>query len=298
MSTPVPALRVIITLCLVVLALSLFVSAASAHGVTVDGNPADWVGKPPTANGYDPASGEWIWRAASPGEAIQELRVTGDGNYAYLLVRLADLRANTGDGAPLVQIAVDTDRQPNSGASVFAGLTSTRLMPSVATWERLVHTSLGKNQARPAVLDTNFNDVGSNDNLAILSPMHKTIEMRVRWSDLAVRPPTVLRLTVAAFNADRHDDVLPEGAPALGVVAVGDGPGIVGNRVAAYMDINFLPDGSAAAPPAPLRVGEWNVPLPPLLREPLIYAAAIGIVLVVIGILLKLRGRPRSYWWG
>ncbi|MFN8484168.1 MAG: hypothetical protein U0768_14115 [Anaerolineae bacterium] len=282
---------------LLLLALCLAPRAADAHGVTVDGNPADWVGKPPTT-GYDPASGEWIWRAASSKDAIQEMRATGDANYLYVLVRLAELRANTGDGAPQVQIAVDTDRQPNSGASVFAGLTSTRLMPSVATWERLVRTSFGKNQARPAVLDANFNDIGAEDNLAILSPTQKTIEMRVRWSDIGVRPPTTLRLTVAAFNADHRDNVYPEGAPALGVVAVGDNPGIVGNRVAAYLDIEFRADGAAAAPLPPVRVGEVNLPLPPLMREPLFYVAIIGILLVVIGILLKWRGRPRSYWWG
>ena len=282
---------------ILLLALGLTPLTAHAHGVTVDGNPADWLAKPPTT-GYDPGSGEWMWRASSPGDAIQEMRVTGDASYLYLLVRLGELHATTGDGAPLVQIAVDTDRQPNSGASVFAGLTSTRLMPSVATWERLIRTSFGKNQARPAVLDTNFNDVGSEDNLAILSPTHKTIEMRVRWSDLGVRPPAVVRFTVAAFTADRRDNVLPEGAPALGVVAVGDAPGIVGNRVAAFVDIDFRADGSAGAPPPPLHLGEWSVPLPPLLREPLVYAAAIGVVLVILGILLKWRGRPRSYWWG
>ena len=297
MSSKCPGLRCLSALIVLLLALWLMPLTAFAHGVTVDGSPADWVGKPPT-NGYDPASGEWLWRAPSSTNAIQEMRVTGDAGYLYLLVRLNELRANTGDGAPLVQVAVDTDRQPNSGASVFAGLTSTRLMPSVATWERLVRTSFGKNQARPAVLDTNFNDVGAEDNLAILSPVHKSIEMRIRWSDLGVRPPAVLRFTVAAFTADHRDNVLPEGAPALGVVAVGDDPGIVGDRVAAYVDINFRADGSAGAPPPPLHVGEWNIPLPPLLREPLIYAAAIGIVLVILVILLKWRGRPRSYWWG
>lgn len=292
-----PRLRGVICL-LLLAALCLLPRAAHAHGVTVDGNPADWVGKPPAASGYDPASGEWIWRAAAPADAIQEMRITGDSAYLYFLVRLADLRANTGDGAPQVQIAVDTDRQPNSGASVFAGLTSTRLMPSVATWERLVRTSFGQNQARPAVLDANFRDVGAEDNLAILSPRHKTIEMRIRWSDLGVRPPTALRLTAAVFNADRRDNVFPEGAPALGVVTVGDGAGIVGNRVNAYVDIEFRADGAAAAPLPPVRVGDVNLPLPPLMREPLFYVAVIGLALVVIGILLKWRGRPRSYWWG
>lgn len=285
-------------ICLLLAALCLVPPAADAHGITVDGNPTDWVGKPPATNGYDPASGEWIWRAASPSDAIQEMRVTGDSTYVYFLVRLADLRANTGDGAPQVQIAVDTDRQPNSGASVFAGLTSTRLMPSVAPWERLVRTSFGQNQARPAVLDANFRDAGSSDNLAILSPLHKAIETRIRWSDLGVRPPTALRLTVAAFNADRRDNVFPEGAPALGVVAVGAEPGIVGNRVNAYVDIEFRADGAASAPLPPVRVGDLNLPLPPLMREPLFYVAVIGIALVIIGILLKWRGRPRSYWWG
>ena len=285
-------------LILVLVATLSVVAVVSAHGVAVDGDPADWTGAPPPGGGYDPVAGEWIWRAADPTAAIQEFRVTADATYVYFLVRLAEVNAARGEGAPLVQIAVDTDRRQDSGQSVFAGLTGSRLAAGPANWERLIRTSFATGRLSPAVLDPNLADVAMSDDIAILSPQRKTVEMRVRWAALGVTPPTTLRLTAALFTADRRENVLPEGGLALAAVTPDGAPSGTLERIASYFDVNFRADGAAIPPPEPLRVAGRDIPLPPLLREPLLYAALAGVLFVLWGIALRLRARPKSWWWG
>lgn len=289
-------LLVWLRLSLLVLTLTaLAVLPARGHGVAVDGDPGDWSGAAPPGGGYDAAAGEWVWRAAEPNAPLQEFRVTADTTYIYCLVRLADIPAARGDGAPLIQIAVDTDLKPDSGQTVFVGFSGTRLAPGVADWERLIRTSFGSGRTTLAVLDTDLNDRASNADFAILSTGTKTVEMRARWEALGVKPATRLRLALALFQADSRDNVRPEGAPAMAVVPAGSGAPA---RITQTVDITFRGDGSAVPPDPPMRVGRWEVVVPPLLREPLLYAALVALVLIVGGIILKLRARPKSYWWG
>ncbi len=270
--------------------------ALRAHGVGVDGDGADWTGTPTAEGGYDAQAGEWGWRAADPAYPLQELRVTGDSLYLYCLVRLADVKTPRGEGAPLLQIAVDTDQTPNSGQTVFPGFTPTRLAAGPANWERLIRTSFGAGRDIPAILDPNLADLATRDDLVILSPQRRTLEMRVRWAALGIAPPTRLRLTAALFTADRRDNVLPEGSPALAFLR--GRPDAPADRLDAYAEVAFRAGGDAVPPPDPLRLGRWEIPLPARLRDPLLYGALLGVLLIVLGVLLKLRGRPKSWWWG
>ncbi len=279
--------------------MSLAVAAgAPAPGAAADGDPADWPGAPPPGGGYDPVAGEWIWRATDTSAPLQEFRVTADETYVYFLVRLAEVKAARGEGAPLVQIAVDTDRRQDSGQSVFAGLTESRLAAGPANWERLIRTSFATGRLSPAVLDPNLTDVAAGDDIAILSPQRKTMEMRVRWAALGVTPPTTLRLTTALFAADRRENVAPEGGLALAAVTPAGARPSTLERITAYFDVNFRADGAAMPPPAPVRIAGRDIPLPLLLREPLLYAVAGGVAFVLLGVWLRLRGRPKSWWWG
>ncbi|MCW5850606.1 MAG: hypothetical protein KIT87_11065 [Anaerolineae bacterium] len=287
--------RVVVIGLLFILALALG-GPLRAHGVGVDGDGADWTGTPTVQGGYDPQAGEWGWRASDPSYLLQEFRVTGDNLYLYCLVKLADVRTARGEGAPLLQIAVDTDQQPNSGQAVFPGFTPTRLAPGPANWERLIRTAFGAGRDIPAILDPNLTDLATRDDLVILSPQRRTVEMRVRWAALGVAPPTRLRLTVALFSADRRDNVLPEGSPALAFVK--GSPGLAADRLDAYAEVAFRAGGDAVPPPEPLRLGRWEIPVPERLRDPLLYGALAGVLLIALGVLLKLRGRPRSWWWG
>lgn len=268
-----------------------------AHGVAVDGDGGDWTGTFTPHGGYAEAAGEWGWRAEDA-NGIQELRATADKSYVYFLVRLADVPTARGDGAPLVQIAVDTDQKPGSGQTVFAGFTRTRLADGPANWERLVRTTFGAGRLSPAVLDANFGDLANKEDIAILVPQRRTLEMRVRWAALGVTPPTTLRLTAVLFTSDARDNVKPEGALALAWVEPTTASPSTPERVAAAFDVYFKANGDAAPPPQPMRVGRWDVPVPQTLREPLLYGAIVGVILVILGALAKLRSRPKSWWWG
>lgn len=281
---------------LMALALTMLnIALVFAHGVAVDGDPGDWSGVAPPGGGYDAAAGEWLWRATGPAAPIQEFRVTADTTYIYFLVRLATVEASRGDGAPLLQIAVDTDLKPLSGQTVFVGFSGTRLTPGVADWERLIRTSFGAGRTTLAVLDTDLADRASNADFAILATGPKTVEMRVRWEVLGVKPATRLRLAVALFQADGRDNVRPEGGMAVAVLPPPPG---AAERVPGVIDVTFRANGDAIAPDPPVRIGRWEVSIPPILRDPLLYAVLLALVLIMAGIILKLRSRPKSYWWG
>lgn len=270
---------------------------AYAHSVAVDGDAGDWTGRFPPGGGYDAEIGEWGWRSTDP-SPLQEFRVTADERYVYFLVQLAEVKTGRGEGAPLLQIAVDTDRQPASGQTVFYGFSGSRLADGPHRWERLIRTSFGSGRFSPAVLDANFTDLSTSEDLAILMPQRGTVEMRVRWAALGVTPPATLRFTTALFTADARDNVLPEGATALAVVMPGDVSSKTHERIDAYADVAFRANGQASPPPLPVRIGRWDVNVPPPLREPMLYGAGAGLVLIALGILSKLRGRPKSWWWG
>ena len=288
--------RVAVIGLVVVLTLVIVAAPSAAHGVGVDGDGADWIGTPTAQGGYDTQAGEWGWRANDPAYPLQEFRVTGDSVYLYCLVKLAEVRTARGEGAPLLQVAVDTDQQPGSGQTVFPGFTPTRLAPGAANWERLIRTAFGASRTSPAILDANLTDLAMRDDLAILSPPRRTLEMRVRWAALGVAPPTRLRLTAALFTADPRDNVLPEGSAALAFAR--GSPGAAADRLDAYAEVSFRAGGDAFPPPEPLRLGRWEIVLPARLRDPLLYGALAGVLLIALGVLLKLRGRPRSWWWG
>lgn len=276
--------------------LCLVAPPAQAHGIAVDGDAMDWTGVVVVGGDYDTQAGEWGWRPADSAYPLQEFRVTADSSYVYFLVRFAEVRATRGEGAPLLQIAMDTDQQPNSGKDVFAGFSRSRLAAN-ATWERLIRTSFGAGRLTPGILDGNFTDLATNEDLMILNPTKRTLEMRIRWAALAVAPPTTLRFTVALFTADRRDNVAPEGSAAEAVLIPTGRPSPT-DRLDVAFDVAFRANGDALPPPAPVRIGPWSLPIPLALRNPMLYAAVAGVLLIVIGILLKLRGRPRSWWWG
>jgi len=131
---------------------------ALAHTITVDGNPSDWTGTPPSSvNTYTVSNGEWIWRDAGGDERIDftgftspdkrvdlvEFRVTSDDNYLYFLIKLNDVSSVYigDDGAPFIAITIDTDQQPNSGEVWFTGESETKVN-SNAAWEYQVVVNL------------------------------------------------------------------------------------------------------------------------------------------------------------
>lgn len=253
---------------------------ALAHPVTVDGALTEWmtdVPLPPANNGHVMRNvayeGEFIWNDAQGDERtdfanpdtrvdIVEMRVTGDASNLYFLFRMRDIDQATGNGAPMVQIAVDTDRVPGSGEVWFGGFADTRVNSSAA-WERLITTRFGSGNSDLRVWDTGWN--ASYVGTAVISDAAETIEGAIPWSALGFSaPPTLpLRFTVATFRANTSDNTWDIGGSgtsnALDAVTTQSGNtwGEVQDGVVDYyFDIYFERDGD---PTSPLQVSEAYV---------------------------------------
>jgi len=213
---------------------------ALAHTVTVDGNPSDWTGTPPSeVNTYTVSDYEWIWRDAGGDERtdfanpdprvdLVEFRVTSDENYLYFLIRLNDTSGvNIGDdGAPFIAITIDTDQQPNSGEVWFAGDSDTQVN-SNAAWEYQIVVNLADSRysrqglritSHPLnestnnwgaifqLIDKNWNHVyvqGDDGTKGLLAVdlNYNAIEIRINWSLIGIGDPTGATLRFEVITA-------------------------------------------------------------------------------------------------
>ena len=255
---------------------------ALAHPVTVDGALTEWsMAQPITVNlahiGRNSAQeGEYIWRDR-PGDErtdfvnpdprvdLVQFRITADENYLYFLAVMSDIDQTSGDGAPMVQIAVDVDRVSDSGQTWFGGWADTRVNSSAA-WEYLITTRFGSGNSDLRVWDTNWN--ASFVGTAVISDAAETIEGAIPWSALGLSaPPTLpLRFTVATFRATTSDDtwdidgasdaldaVTNYGSPAPATRLQNTWAEVSDGVVDYYFDVWFEPDGD---PYPPLMVSE------------------------------------------
>ena len=259
-----------------------------AHPVTVDGALTEWgMAQPITVNlahiGRNSAQeGEYIWRDmpgdertdfANPDPRVDlvQFRVTADENYLYFLAVMSDINQTSGDGAPMVQIAVDIDRVSGSGVEWFGGLADTKVHTN-AMWERLITTRFGSGNSNLRVWDTTWN--ASYAGTAVISDAAETIEGAIPWSALGFSaPPTLpLRFTVATFRASANDDtwdingasdaldaVTNYGSPAPATRLQNTWAEVSDGVVDYYFDVWFEPDGD---PYPPLMVSEFQ-PNPP-----------------------------------
>jgi len=213
---------------------------ALAHSVTVDGDPSDWTGTPPSSpNTYTISSGEWIWRDAwgdertdfaspDPRVDLVEFRVTSDDNYLYFLIKLNDTSdVNIGDnGAPYIAITIDTDQQPGSGQLWFAGESDTQVN-SNAAWEYQIVVNLADSRysgqglraaSHPLnestnswgaifqLIDRNWNHVfvqGDDGTKGLLAVNldYNAIEIRINWSIIGINDPTGATLRFEVITA-------------------------------------------------------------------------------------------------
>jgi hypothetical protein len=218
-------------LAVVIAALPLGATLAVAHSVAVDGDPTDWtVVAPPNLNtGHIDRDvelqGEYVW-LDNPGDErtdfgspddpsidLLEFRVTADDTYLCFNAILSDIidGSATGDGAPMVQIAIDLDRQAGSGQVSLGGYADTQIHPDAA-WEYLVLTRFGSNTETPKVLDTAWIDLVNGNTASatnVISDVTDAIEICMRWDvmgfaeELSAQP---LRFTVATFRANASDN--------------------------------------------------------------------------------------------
>lgn len=207
-------------LSLLFLLFCIAVPSARAHPITVDGNLVDWDGR--AWPGYlnvghiarDPMDrGEFVWQDATGDERtdlvspdpqvdITEFGITADATHLYFRVTMADITTVTGNGAPLVQVAIDLDRVPGSGQSYFVGTADTQV-GFEGRWESLVSTRFGSGSA-PLVYTPPAAPVPGE---AVASSATDAIEIGVPWASLGLPgpPAQALRFTVAAFRSDPAD---------------------------------------------------------------------------------------------
>ncbi len=240
-----------------VMALSFGLSSvAHAHPVTIDGDAADWFA---TAEGTDlgrvvrnaAQNGELVWTDATGDERtdfatpdgqgdLSLFAVTTDATTLYILAVFPAATTLTGDGAPMVQVAIDMDGAVGSGSTAFFGLADTDVGGAVA-WEALVRTSFGSGGAAPLVDTSAGGSVTTTGTNAIAAASGgAVVEIAVPFADIGYSTATrkAMRFTVATFRATTSDDTwdISGTSDALDVVSNYGVPGSTGNTWAEVMD--------------------------------------------------------------
>jgi uncharacterized repeat protein (TIGR01451 family) len=251
---------------------------ALAHSADVDASSTDWpMAAPAQVNlghiGRNSAyEGEFVWndnpgdeRAdfASPdtGVDLVEFRVTADEDNLYFVAVMSDVITATGNSAPQIQVAIDTDQASGSGEAEFAG--SSEISASLdAEWEYLVVTPFGSASSPTSDTIVYQGDLATKvwTGTAAISTTTEVIEIAVPWTALEMSaPPTLpLRFTVATFRADANDDTVDiAGTPdALDAITTYGDPGATNNTwdevadgaIHHFFDLYFEPDGDVYPP--------------------------------------------------
>ncbi|WFO75212.1 hypothetical protein J4526_09110 [Desulfurococcaceae archaeon MEX13E-LK6-19] len=212
---------------------------------TIDGDPSDWVGIPPsTDNNYTYSNGEWIWRDAVndvqdvpnvdiTGADITEIRVTSNSTHLFLLIKFSNLTSLGQSGEPGIFITIDIDHTTGSGNNDFAYASETYVASSGdANWERQIVICLSvstvadgvlihgdgvtvSNGGSPLdILDTQYNDVSSVNSVFAASSVYNTVEAAIAWSDLGIDPSVYfangnyLRIEVITTGMDSNGLVI------------------------------------------------------------------------------------------
>lgn len=251
---------------------------ARAHVITVgDDTSTDWFARAPLADNTAIVArnateqGEYIWRDAAgdentalnggpdPSADIREVRYTGTATNLFALVKVASIPVASGANAPQVQIAIDLDRAPGSGAAGLVQGAETDVADA-GRWEYLAQTRFGTGNATLALWQSGVGTpafVGSAD-----AATNGTIELSIPWSSLGLPgPPTSpLRFTTATFRSTAGDATVDVGGAgvsnALDTVTDYGDPGTAPNttaelgdqRVDYFADVSFTPAGEVRAP--------------------------------------------------
>src|SRR5205823_4431168 len=133
---------------------------------------------------------------------MTQVRYTASPTNLNVLVKLAALQVASGDGAPMIQIAIDTNGVSGSGqADMVAGADTT--VADTAQWEYLLQTRFGSGNSDLNV----WHGASSVTAGAVAQGPDGTVEMSVPWTALGfvVPPTTPLRMTVATFRSTAGD---------------------------------------------------------------------------------------------
>ncbi len=183
----------------------------------VDGDFSDWnTTSPSSDNSFLYVGGEFVWRDAggdevtyfySPDTSVDmlEFRLTSDENYMYILLKFNNLTVVEGDGAPLIEIAIDYNS--STGEDDLACFIDYKVNP-VHAWDRLIVTSFGSRHDIDGdgryelfVYDYNWYTQGGIGDDAVISIENNVVEIRVSWRTLGIDDPRNMTLYIVVVTA-------------------------------------------------------------------------------------------------
>ncbi len=262
----------------------------------IDGNPSDWLGQPPsTDNTYKYSNGEFIWRDKvgdeityfsnpDPSVDIEEIRITGDDEYMYMLIKMNNITTVTGNGAPLVMIAIDYNSSTgNTDLPSYIDYT----LDQQYAWDSLILVPLGSgldvdgdHRYELLVYSSSWYIIGDIGDEAAVN--NNYIELKVKWSSLGIDSPynKTLHIVVLTAHATSEDIAwdIPGGPDVLDTVSTSSTQIEVSDGVQNY----FLPVIFGSTTPQPIAE-------PPYLVIPVIPV----IISISVLVLLKIRRKRR-----
>jgi len=168
--------------------------------------------------------GEFIWFDAikdtlsnttyDPGLDISEVRVSGDQNNLYLLIRFVDLKTIGREGSPLISIPIDIDMNWNNGnTSTIDPYTNVSIY---APWDYQVVIDLSNenvssgvkiygNETPFQILNPKGSNVATSNSCFVADIDNDVVEIAISWSDLGVINPwniSNVRMYVLVFKGD------------------------------------------------------------------------------------------------
>jgi len=214
--------------------------------------------------------GEFIWFDATgdtrtgvntPQADLVEVRVTGDENYLYILVRVASLIA-VGSGDPrnpslLLSIPIDVDMNylngntttvdPNTNVSPYApwdyqiviDLTNPNVKPNTKI------CGDGENGTALDILDPSYSDVSSSTSCFVANPAVNAVEIAISWRDIGVLNSwnvSNVRMYVISFLGNGFGKPVTDlaGSQAIDVLSANDTDTEVSDNIVDYwVDIGF-----------------------------------------------------------
>ena len=192
-------------------------TATGGQSITIDGNPADWLGTPSvTLNSAISSRQEYIWTDKSGEERmdhadhanadIKEFRVYADAECVYFLIKLADV---TDAAKPFVAIGLDTRRSAGSTAMNWLGDDADTFVGDgyfgggaavhFPEYQLNIHSVDGHAEIEAYHCEgTSWYGPGV-DRAAAISVEHNAIEVKVPRADLNLTGAKTVRFTVASF---------------------------------------------------------------------------------------------------
>lgn len=184
---------------------------------TVDADMSDWHGTAGDLNGsitYDahelifkdpPGDERTDFANPDPNVDIEEFRIAYEGSYLYFLVKFVNIQTDSGVGAPLVDIAIDT--VPGSGLQWFAGYAGVNVAPEAA-WEYQIKTTfVSSTTDTPKV----YGPTGSEVTVDVSAAINKStdvVEVRINIADIGLPAdlPFKINVSVAVGRSDGNVD--------------------------------------------------------------------------------------------